>query len=130
MRNYQILSQWQFLQNEGIKKEWCQLDENEDNSSTSGKKDSYLVIAEELCGIESNTVKQNMKRIDDFWEKVFSPRDEKGCQKYLQLVALVKCVIFLSHGNSTPVEIFNEQIDLGSKWLLQIWRHTDSSWAC
>ena len=130
MKNYQILSQWQFLQNEGIKKEWCQLDENEDNSSTSGKKDSYLVIAEELCGIESNTVKQNMKRIDDFWEKVYSPRDEKGCQKYLQLVALVKCVLFLSHGNSTPVEIFNKQIDLGSKWLLQIWRHTDSSWAC
>ena len=66
MKNYQIRSQWQFLQNEGIKKEWCQLDENEDNSSTSGKKDSYWVIAEELCRIESNTVKQNMKRIDDF----------------------------------------------------------------
>lgn len=130
MKNYQIRSQWQFLQNEGIKKEWCQLDENEDNSSTSGLYlDLYWVIAEELCGIESNTVKQNMKRIDDFWE-VYSPRDEKGCQKYLQLVALVKCFLFLSQGNSTPVEIFNKQIDLGSKWLLQIWRHTDSSWTC
>ena len=49
-----------------------QLDENEENSSTSGKKDSYWARTEELknCGIESTPVKRNMKRIDDFWEKV------------------------------------------------------------
>ena len=49
----QVHSQWHLSQNEGIKKEWYQLDENEDNSSTSGKKDSYWARTEELCGIES-----------------------------------------------------------------------------
>ena len=66
----QVRSQWQFFQNEVLKKKWYQLDENEDNSSTSGKKDSYCARAEELCGIESTPVKRNMKRIDDFWEVI------------------------------------------------------------
>ena len=38
----QVRSQWQFFQNEDNKKSGNnQLNENEDNSSTSGKKDSY-----------------------------------------------------------------------------------------
>ena len=90
----QVRSQCQFFQNEYIKKERYQLDENEDNSSVSGKKDSYWARAEELCGIESTPVKRSMKRIDDFCKKVDSLRDEKGCQKYPQLVALIKCVLF------------------------------------
>ena len=47
----QVRSQWRFFQNEDIKKESCQLDENEDSSSTSWKKDSYWARAEELCVI-------------------------------------------------------------------------------
>ena len=64
----QIRSQWQFFQNEDIKKEWYQLDEQ--GVSSSAKKDSYWARAEEMCGIESTPFKRNMKRIDDFWEKI------------------------------------------------------------
>ena len=48
-----------------------------------------------------------MKRIDDFWEKVDFLRDEKGYQKYPQLVALRNCVLSLSHGNGTPERGFS-----------------------
>ena len=33
--------------------------------------------------------------------------DEKWCQKYPQLVALIKCTLSLSHGNSTPERGFS-----------------------
>ena len=101
----QIRSQWQFFQNEDIKKEWYQLDEQGVSSST--KKDSYWARAGEMCEIESTPFKRNMKRIDDFWEKIDSLRDNKGSQKYPQLVALMKCVLSLSHGNSTPERGFS-----------------------
>jgi len=71
----QIRNQWHFFQNEDIKKEWYQ--EEEDDSSSSRRKDSYWAGAEQLCGIESIQFKRNMKRMDDFWEKVNSLRDER-----------------------------------------------------
>ena len=73
----EVRSQWLFLQIEDIKNEWYQLDENKNNSSTSGKKDSYCARAEELCGFTCTPVKLNMKRINDFWEKIDSLRDEE-----------------------------------------------------
>ena len=75
-------------------------------SSISEIKDSYWARAEELCEMESTSVKRNLRRIDDFWEKVDSLMSEKGFEKYPQLVFLIKCVLSLSHGNSTPEKGF------------------------
>ena len=99
-------------------------------SSISGIKDSLWARAEELCGIESTSVKRNMRRIDDFGEKVDSLMSKKGCQKYPQLVVLTKCVLSLSHGNSTPEREF-----LKNKLILEVhgyctYKETDSSPAC
>ena len=43
-----------------------------------------------------------MKRIDEYWKSVGKMKDESRQLKYLQLFALVKCVLFISQGNSIP----------------------------
>ena len=73
---------------------------------------------------------RNMKRINDFWEKVDFLRDEKRCQKDPQLVALIKCILSLSHENSTPEKGFSI-----NKLILEVHGYsmhedTDSSLAC
>ena len=103
----QIRDQWRFFQNEEIKEEWYKFNEEEANASVARNVDSYWKRAEEMCGIESEPPKRIMKRIDEFWAKIGSLVDEKGSKKYSQLVALVKCVLSLSHGNSTPERGFS-----------------------
>ena len=56
-----------------------------------------------------------MKRIDEYWKSVGKMKDEKGQLKYPQLLALVKCVLSISHGNSIPEQGFSI-----NKYLLSI----------
>ena len=102
-----IRSQWHFFQNEELKEEWY----TKEATSTSGRKqDSYWAEANVECGIDANTPLPSWsryKRIDLFWGKVGHLVDEFGAKKYAQLVALVKCVLSLSHGNSTPERGFS-----------------------
>ena len=100
-----IRNQWKFYQNEDVQREWYLLEKDEVQSNR--KQESYWRHAEELCGIESAPAKRNLKRIDDFWSKIGSLRDEMGSLKYPQLYALMRCVLSLSHGNSTPERGFS-----------------------
>ena len=52
------------------------------------------------------------KRLDCFWSHIGKTRNDQGFLKYVQLFVLVECVLFLSHGNSTPERGFavNKQI--------------------
>ena len=83
-----------------------------------------------MCRIESTSMIQNMTRINDLWEKVDFLGDEKRCQKDPQLVALIKCILSLSHGNSTPEKGFSR-----NKLILEVHGYsmredTDSSPVC
>ena len=52
--------------------------------------------------MESQNLLKYYKRIDHYWRQIGRLRDDKGALKYPQLFALVKCVLSVSHGNSTP----------------------------
>ena len=102
-----IRGQWKFFLLEDIKKEWYE-EEEMAVCSSSRQQDSYWSRAEEMCGIESSRqIKRKMKRIDDFWGRIDSLTDDTGAKKYPQLVAMIKCVLSLSHGNSTPERGFS-----------------------
>ena len=79
-------------------------------SSGSRQQDSYWPRASEECGIDAEPVKptwSKYRRIDEFWGKVEELDDHFGAKKYPQLVTLVKCVLSLSHGNTTPERGFS-----------------------
>ena len=42
-----------------------------------------------------------------FWPKVRTMEDTDGSLKYLQLLALMRCVLSLSHGNAAPERDFS-----------------------
>ena len=47
-------------------------------------------------------------RIDQYWSKIGEMTDdENGSYKYPQLVALIKCVLSLRHGNAVPERGFS-----------------------
>ena len=67
---------------------------------------------------------------NDLWEKFDFLRDGKRCQKHPQLVALIKWILSLSHGNSTPEKGFSR-----NKLILEVHGYsmredTDSSPVC
>ena len=104
----QIRYQWHLYQNEVIKEEWYIKPNTNDAPCSSSEQYSYWAHAEEQCVLDSNpNQEQRFKRIDEFWSRVECITDDTGAPKYTQLVALVKCVCSLSHGNSIPERGFS-----------------------
>ena len=73
------------------------------NSKTKLVNDvSYWSYALKYSGIFSDSTDNNQSnhiRIDDFWETVGSTINDDRNLKYLQLFALAKAVLSISHGN-------------------------------
>ena len=64
----------------------------------------------EVCGLEEDkeeSFKYKRMRIDYYWRSVRSLVCDDGQSKYMQLFALVKCVLSLSHGNAVPGRRFS-----------------------
>ena len=59
----------------------------------------------EKCELDKNPSKY--KRIDHYWNKIGKILDEDRSLKYPQLFSLVKCILSLSHGNSSPERGFS-----------------------
>ena len=78
-----------------------------ENSSTSNQ-NSYRKRVEEESGLHATANSKSIyKRLDCFWDQIGKIRDDQGSLKYVQLFALVKCVLSLSYGNSTPERWFS-----------------------
>lgn len=105
-----VRDQWRKYQCEEIPPEFFQKPECETNSQSNPKttQSSYWKAAFESFGLEIPEVTQTkLKRIDEYWKSVGKMVDDLGQLKYPQLFALVKCVLSLSHGNSSPERGFS-----------------------
>ena len=91
--------------------------------SNKGKtQDFYWWHVEEEFGLEITAADKEecqMKRIDDYWCQIGQLKDKRDRKKYLQLFALVKCVLSLSHGNSAPESGFSI-----NKSMLEVYGHS------
>ena len=84
--------------------------EHVEGSNKGKTQDSYWRRFEEEFGLgitASDKEERQMKRIDGYWCQIGQLKDEEGRKKYLQLFALVRCVLSLSHGNSVPESGFS-----------------------
>ena len=98
------------FQNEELKEEWYMRwsDDDDDDKPSSRQQESYWARAQVECGLNATpSPSSQFKRIDEFWRRVGNIVDEFGAKRYAQLVALVQCVLSLSHGNSTPERGFS-----------------------
>ena len=68
---------------------------------------SYEENAFKAFGLNIPTKLPKQERIDTYWEKIGSMKDDSGHLKYLQLFSLVKCVLSISHSNSIPERGFS-----------------------
>ena len=98
-----VRNQWLVYQNEIIQEEWYKnLEESSQSPCSSKNQNSYWKEVESEFGLESQNLLKYYKRIDHYWRQIGRLRDDKGALKYPQLFALVKCVLSVYHGNSTP----------------------------
>ena len=98
-----VKNQWLVYQNEIIQEEWYKnLEESSESPCSSKRQDSYWKEIESEFGFESQNLLKYYERIDHYWRQICRLRDDKGALKYLQFLSLVKCVLSVSHGNSTP----------------------------
>ena len=101
-----VRNQWLLDQNETVKEEYYKnLDSKSADSSRCQY--SYWKAVEAESGLVSYDASPYYKRIDHFWRQIGGLRDERGELKYPQLFALIKCVLSVSHGNSTPERGFS-----------------------
>ena len=64
----------------------------------------------EVCGLKEEreeSFKYKRMHIDYYWRNVRSLVCDDGQSKYMQLFALMKCVLSLSHGNVVPERRFS-----------------------
>lgn len=103
-----IRDQWRLYQVEEIPTTWSQEDVTHVAVSTNVQA-SYWRYALGVCGIEpaSSPVSAGEKRVDEYWDKVSKIKGEDGSVKYVQLGALMKVVLCLSHGNAVPERGFS-----------------------
>ena len=86
---------------------------------------SYWKHVEEACWLQVTAdINFIYKRLYCFWSHVGKRRDDQGSLTYFQLFALVKCVLCLSHGNSTPERGFsiNKQRLMDSPCIWKYWK--------
>ena len=101
-----VRSQWLMYQNEELKEEWYK--NLEDKLSVKKPSTSYWKNLEHEYGLDSqNSSSIYFRRIDTFWKHIGNLRDTNRSFKYPQLFSLVKCILSLSHGNSTPERGFS-----------------------
>ena len=90
-------------QNEIIPDKWYKNLEGSSQSSCSSKNQNcHFKEVESEFGLESQNLLKYYKRIDHYWRLIGRLREDKEALKYPQLFDLVKCVLLVSHGNSTP----------------------------
>ena len=103
-----VRNQWLVYQNEIIQKEWYKnIEESSQAPCSSKNQNSYWKEVESEFGLESQNLLKYYNRIDHYWKQIGRLRNDKGALKYPQLFALVKCVLSVSHGKSTPERGFS-----------------------
>ena len=115
-----IRTQWIAYQLEDIPKEFY-TKSNDEASKSSLRRNSYWSYALELCDLQPIQETDSLFiQIDHYWRKIGKILSDDGLQKYTQLICLVKCILSLSHGNSTPERGFSK-----NKYFLEV--HGSSS---
>ena len=111
-----IRTQWMAYQAEDIPEHTYIAPEN---PTSSGRvQQSYWDYALEICNMEPPTSRHSTYvRIDDYWSKVGNFVDDRGCMKYLQLYALVKCVLSQPWECCTRAWVFDQQVTSRVSWL-------------
>ena len=103
-----VRNQWLVYQNEIIQKElYKNIEESSQSPCSSKNQNSYWKEVESEFNLESQNLLKYYNRIDHYWKQIGRLRNNKGALKYPQLFALVKCVLSVSHGNSTPERGFS-----------------------
>ena len=95
---------------------------NDEASKSFRRTNSYWSYALELCDLQPiQKTDSHFIRIDHYWRKIGKILSDDGLQKYSHLICLVKCILSLSHGNSTPGRGFsiNKHILRGMEAQLQ-----------
>ena len=88
---------------ESIPLEFFQKPESVSLTESKSTPNSYWKAAFHAFGILTNKDETtSLKRVDEYWKSVGKMKDESGQMKYPQLLALVKCVLSISHGNCIP----------------------------
>ena len=97
-----IRNQWIAYQLEDIPKEFY-TKSNDEASKSSRRANSYWSYALEFCDLQPiQETDSQFVWIDHYWRKIGKILSDDSLQKYTQLISLVKCILSLSHGNSTP----------------------------
>ena len=82
---------------------------NDQQPSSTNQNSDWKRVEEESGSQATANSKSIYKRLDCFWNHIRKIVDDQGSFKYVQLFALVKCLLSLSHGNSTPRKrVFNQ----------------------
>ena len=97
-----VRNQWLVYQNEIVQEEcYKNLGESSQSPCSSKSQNTYWKEGESEFGLESQNLLKYYKRIDHYRGQISYLRNDKGGLKCPQLLALVKCVLSVSHGNST-----------------------------
>ena len=95
-----IRTQWKIYQCESIPLEFFQKPESLSATESKSTPNSYWKAAFHAFRVETTKDETtNLKRIDEYWKSVGKIKYEKGQLKYPQLLALIKCVLSISHAN-------------------------------
>ena len=78
-----------------------------DTETNRDSQTSYWKKTESEFGIGSEPSPSIYRRIDYYWSKVGNLTDDQGRKKFPQLFAVLKCVLSLSHGNSSSESGFS-----------------------
>ena len=118
-----IRNQWIAYQLEDIPKEFY-TKSNDEASKSSRRTNSYWSYALEFCDLQPiQETDSQFVWIDHYWRKIGKILSDDSLQKYTQLISLVKCILSLSHGNSTPEWGFSI-----NKYLLEVHQSSAMSW--
>ena len=110
-----IRTQWIAYQLQDISKEFY-TKSNDEAGESSRRTNSYWSYTLELCDLQPiQETDSQIILIDHCWRKICKILSDDGLQKYAQLICLVKCILSLSHGNSTQERGFSV-----NKYLLEV----------
>ncbi|CAL4060167.1 unnamed protein product [Meganyctiphanes norvegica] len=102
-----IRSQWQSYQLCEIPKDWYTIETNKAKKDRLQRQSYWKEVERTWIAILPKEQSGKIVRIDSYWSKVFGIRNEDGACKFVQLSALVKEVLILSHGNAGPEQGFS-----------------------
>ena len=92
-----VSTQWKMYQCESIPLEFFQKLESVSVTEPKSTPNNYWEAAFHAFGIETTKGETtNLKRISEYWKSVGKMKAESGQLKYLQLFALVKCVLSIN----------------------------------